>query len=149
MQRQPLSGTEAGPAPLGIAINEGATLVQEFRDFIQRGNLVEFAVAFVMGIAFAAVIGSFVDRIVNPLIALVFSLDGIDNIGTFGEAVGEDGVPLGSVGAFIGALINFIIVGLVMFFVVKAYNKMQAADEEDAGPSEVDLLTEIRDNLNN
>jgi large conductance mechanosensitive channel len=123
-------------------------LVQEFRDFIQRGNLVEFAVAFVMGIAFAAVIGSFVDRIVNPLIAMIFSLDGIDNIGTFGDGVGEDGVPLGSVGAFVGAVINFLIVGLVMFLVVKAYNKMQAAEEEEeAGPSEVDLLTEIRDNL--
>ena len=121
-------------------------MVQEFRDFIERGNLVEFAVAFVMGIAFAAVIGSFVARIVNPLIALVFSLDGLDNLGTFGDGVGEDGVPLGSVGAFLGAIINFLIVGLVMFFVVRAYNKMQAP-EEDAGPSEVDLLTEIRDNL--
>ena len=123
-------------------------MVQEFRDFIQRGNLVEFAVAFVMGIAFAAVIGSFVDRIVNPLIAMVFSLDGLDNMGTFGDGVGEDGVPLGSVGAFLGAVINFLIVGLVMFFVVKAYNNMQAAaEEEDAGPSEVELLAEIRDNL--
>ena len=124
-------------------------MVQEFRDFIQRGNLVEFAVAFVMGIAFAAVIGAFVDRIVNPLIAMIFSLDGLDNMGTFGDGVGADGVPLGSVGAFVGAVINFLIVGLVMFLVVKAYNKMQAAaDEEEAGPSEVDLLTEIRDNLN-
>ena len=124
-------------------------MVQEFRDFIQRGNLVEFAVAFVMGLAFAAVIGAFVDRIVNPLIAMIFSLDGIDNLGTFGDGVGEDGVPLGSVGAFVGAVINFVIIGLVMFMVVKAYNSMQAkADEEDAGPSEVELLTEIRDNLN-
>ncbi len=76
------------------------------------------------------------------------SLDGLDNMGTFGDGVGADGVPLGSVGAFVGAVINFLIVGLVMFLVVKAYNKMQAAaEEEEAGPSEVELLTEIRDNL--
>lgn len=135
------------PSPLGTKC-KGATLVQEFRDFIQRGNLVEFAVAFVMGLAFAAVIGAFVDRIINPLIAMIFSLEGLDSLGTFGEAVGEDGVPLGSVGAFIGAVINFVIIGLVMFFVVKAYNKMQTEEEEeDPGPSEVELLTEIRDNL--
>ncbi len=124
-------------------------MVQEFKDFINRGNLIEFAVAFVMGLAFASVIGAFVDRIVNPLIAMIFSMDGMDSIGTFGEAVGEDGVPIGSVGAFIGAFINFLVVALVMFLVVKAYNSMQKAqEEEDPGPTEVELLTEIRDNLN-
>ena len=128
-------------------------MVQEFKDFINRGNLVEIAVAFVMGVAFADVIAAFTSRIVSPLIGMILSLENIDRIGTFGDAVGEDGVPVGSLGAFIEALINFLIVALVMFFVVRAYNRMKASFEdpveEDAPePSdEVKLLGEIRDAL--
>lgn len=128
-------------------------MVQEFKDFINRGNLVEIAVAFVMGVAFADVIAAFTSRIVSPLIGMILNLENIDRIGTFGDAVGEDGVPVGSLGAFIEALINFLIVALVMFFVVRAYNRMKASFEdpveEDAPePSdEVKLLGEIRDAL--
>lgn len=125
-------------------------MIQEFKDFINRGNLVEIAVAFVMGVAFAQVVGAFTNRIVSPLIGLIFDLDALAGVWTFGDAIGEDGFPIGSVGAFIEALLNFLIVALVMFFVVRAYNKMQAAsEEEEAGPAEdVVLLTEIRDALN-
>lgn len=124
-------------------------MVQEFKDFINKGSLVEIAVAFVMGVAFAQVVAAFTNRIVSPLIGLIFDLDGLAGIWTFGDALGEDGFPIGSVGAFIEALLNFLIVALVMFFVVRAYNRMQAsAEEEEAGPSEdITLLTEIRDAL--
>lgn len=128
-------------------------MVQEFKDFINRGNLVEIAVAFVMGVAFADVIAAFTNRIISPLIGIILSLDNLDRVGTFGDAVGEDGVPVGSLGAFIEALINFLIVALVMFFVVRAYNRMKAAyddpaEEEAPEPSdEVKLLAEIRDSL--
>ena len=128
-------------------------MVQEFKDFINRGNLVEIAVAFVMGVAFADVIGAFTTRIVSPLIGMILNLENIDRIGTFGDAVGEDGVAVGSLGAFIEALLNFLIVALVMFFVVRAYNRMKAAYEdptEEAAPEpsdEVKLLGEIRDSL--
>lgn len=123
-------------------------MLQEFKDFINRGNLVEIAVAFVMGVAFAAVVSAFTERIVSPLIGLIFNLDSLEGIGTFGDAVTEAGFPVGSVGAFIEAVLNFIIVAFVMFLVVKAYNNMKAKEEEaPSGPSEVDLLTEIRDNL--
>lgn len=125
-------------------------MIQEFKDFINRGNLVEIAVAFVMGVAFAQVVGAFTNRIVSPLIGLIFDLDALAGVWTFGDAVGEDNFPIGSVGAFIEALLNFLIVALVMFFVVRAYNKMQAnAPAEEEGPAEdIALLTEIRDALN-
>lgn len=106
-----------------------------------------------MGVAFADVIGAFTTRIVSPLIGMILNLENIDRIGTFGDAVGEDGVAVGSIGAFIEAVLNFLIVALVMFFVVRAYNRMKAAyedptEEEAPEPSdEVKLLGEIRDSL--
>jgi large conductance mechanosensitive channel len=114
-------------------------MIQEFKDFINRGNLVDIAVAFVMGVAFAAVITSLTNDIINPIIAKIFSVESL-----------AEWAPGGiNVGAFLVAVINFLIVALVMFFVVKAYNRMKAKQEEAAGPSEeVALLREIRDGLN-
>lgn len=111
-------------------------MTQEFKDFINKGNLVEIAVAFVMGLAFAAVVTSLTEDIVNPLIAKIFTVDSL-----------ADWAPGGiGLGAFLVAVINFLIVGFVMFLVVKAYNRMKTA-QEAAGPSEeIVLLTEIRDN---
>ncbi len=121
----------------------GLGIIKEFREFIDRGNVVEVAVAFVMGVAFAAVVSSFTERIINPAIGLVFDLDSLDEVWTF--ANGE-----GSVGAFLGALINFVLVALVLFLVVKAYNSSRRDQDEaeGGGPSEeVTLLREIRDSL--
>jgi large conductance mechanosensitive channel len=116
-------------------------MIKEFREFISRGNLVEIAVAFVMGVAFASVVTAFTDRIVGPLIGLVFQLDDLSGMGTFGDN--------GSVGAFLQAIINFFIVAWVMFLVVKAYNRMKKpAEEVPAAPAEdIVLLREIRDSL--
>lgn len=117
-------------------------MIREFREFINRGNIVELAVAFIMGVAFANVVTTFTDRMINPLIALLIpGLDELSSFGTFGEN--------GSVGAFLGALINFVIIALVVFFIVKAYNRVRTEQEEKpAVPSEeVVLLTEIRDAL--
>lgn len=120
-------------------------MIQEFKAFIQRGNLIDLAVAFVMGLAFAWVVTALTERIVAPAIGKIFSLDGLGNLGTFTDTIAQDGFPVGSVGVFIAALLNFVII--VMFLVVKAYNRMNAPEEEVAGPSEVELLTEIRDSL--
>jgi large conductance mechanosensitive channel len=126
-------------------------MVKEFKAFLMKGNLVEIAVAFVMGAAFSKVVGSLTDRIVSPLIAKIFGLPDLTQLWTFGEVV--DGVSSGSVGAFLAAVLDFIIVGFVMFVVVRAYNRAQAAEaeaeaEEPAVPSEdIALLTEIRDSL--
>lgn len=129
-------------------------MIKEFKEFINRGNIVELAVAFVMGVAFSAVVSSFVDRIVNPLIGLAFNTASLDTWATFGKIDEATGLPAGSVGAFIGAVLNFLIVAWVLFLVIKAYNRMQAqeeeAPEEPAAPSEeVVLLTEIRNSLQN
>ncbi len=129
-------------------------MIKEFKDFINRGNLVDIAVAFVMGIAFASVVTAFTERIVSPLIGMVFDLSGLQNVWTFGPLDPDTGVATGSVGAFIEAFLNFVIVALVMFFVVKAYNKAQERmkEEEEAAPApdpeDVVLLREIRDALN-
>ena len=126
-------------------------MITEFKAFLMKGNLVEIAVAFVIGAAFSKVVGTFTDRIVSPLIAKIFGLPDLTQLWMFGEVV--DGVAAGSVGAFLAALLDFIIVGFVMFMVVKAYNKAQAAEaevaaEEPAAPAEdITLLTEIRDSL--
>lgn len=120
-------------------------MVKEFREFIERGNVVELAVAFVMGVAFASVVSTFTERVINPLIGLVFSADDLDELWSFADGAG-------SVGAVIGAIINFLIVALILFFVVKAYNAARGPEDdeaaEDPGPSEeVGLLREIRDSL--
>ncbi|MGA7273076.1 MAG: large conductance mechanosensitive channel protein MscL [Acidimicrobiia bacterium] len=125
-------------------------MIREFKEFINRGNIVELAVAFVMGLAFSTVITALVNRIINPLIGLIFSTASLDTWLTFGKIDEATGLPAGSVGAFIGALINFVIVAWVMFLVVKAYNRTRPEPEEtpEPGPSqEVVLLTEIRDSL--
>ena len=113
-------------------------MIQEFKDFINRGNLVDIAVAFVMGLAFAAVITSLTNDIINPIVAKIFNVDSL------ADWIAADI----RFGAFLVAIINFLIVALVMFFVVKAYNRMKRADEADDEPSEeVVLLREIRDGI--
>lgn len=114
-------------------------MLQEFRDFINKGNFVDLAVAFVMGVAFAAVVSAFTDRIIMPLVALIVQLDGIEQLGRFGDD--------GSVGAFLAAFINFVIVGFVMFLVVKAYNRFREPQPEAAPTEDVLLLRAIRDEL--
>lgn len=119
-------------------------MIKEFREFIDKGSFIEVAVGFVMGLAFNTVVTTLVDRVINPAIGLVFDMDSLDDVWTFGEN--------GSVGAVIGALTNFVVVAFFLFLVVKAYNKMKR--EEDAGdvappePGEdIVLLREIRDSL--
>lgn len=113
-------------------------MVQEFKDFINRGNLVDIAVAFVMGIAFAAVITSLTNDVIDPIIAKIFDV----------QDLAEWIVWDIRIGAFLAAIINFVIVAIVVFFVIKAYNRMRRADEADDEPSEdILLLREIRDGI--
>jgi len=130
-------------------------VIAEFREFINRGNVVEMAVAFVLGLSFRGVISAITDRVFTPLIAMAFEKPNFDALLTFGEVDPETGVPAGSVGAVLTASVDFLLVGLVLFFVVKAYNRLQhkaeeeEAVEEEAEPDtdEVVLLREIRDQL--
>ncbi len=122
-------------------------MIQEFKDFINRGNLVEIATAFVLGVAFAAVVDTFTNRVVLPLIGLIFNVSSLDSWLTFGNIDEETGMAVGSVGAFIGSILNFLIIAFVIFLVVKAYNRMRAAQEADEPAEDTLLLRQIRDNL--
>lgn len=131
-------------------------MVQEFKDFINRGNVVDLAVAVVIGAAFGLVINSFVDDVLMQIVAAIFGQPDFGALTIhWGDAIGVDpdsGLTLYEnqiyYGSFLNSVINFLIVALAVFVAVKVYNRMQPpAEEEEAGPSEVDLLAEIRDTL--
>ena len=119
-------------------------MLKEFREFISKGNLVTIAVAFIIGVAFAAVITAFTN-VVLGFVSYVFGGDvSFDNLGV--RRNGEIVIPYG---AFLTALVDFLIVAFILFLVVKAYNRLQR--KEEAAPTEpteeVKLLTQIRDEL--
>ena len=131
-------------------------MLKEFRNFIMTGNVIDFAVAVIMAGAIGLVINGFVNDIVMPFVGQFTG--GIDFANlklVLSEAQGVEGeagfVPENAMrwGAWINTIVNLIIVGFVMFVIVKAYNKTKkpAEPEAPAGPSQEDLLTEIRDLL--
>jgi len=123
-------------------------MIKEFRDFLFRGNVVDLAVAVVIGGAFAAITVSLVEDIITPLLGLF----GIPDFSTWTIQVGDAEMRIGE---FLNTLISFVTIAAAIFFLVvkpmNRINEMQAKDEaeEEKGPSEVDLLTEIRDELRN
>jgi large conductance mechanosensitive channel len=113
-------------------------MFREFKEFINRGNLIDVAVGFVMGVAFSAIVTSLTNDIISPIVAKVFDVQDLS------EWVVSD-IRLG---AFLVAVINFLIVALVLFLIVKAYNRMRTVEEAVEEPSEeVFLLREIRDGV--
>ena len=132
-------------------------MLKEFKNFIMTGNVIDFAVAVIMAGALGAVINGFVSKIAMPLIGLVSGGVGFsDKFWTPGDevyatvaAAKEAGVAAVEYGAWIDTIISLLVVGFVMFLIVKAYNKTKKPAEPaaPAGPSEVDLLMEIRDAL--
>ena len=131
-------------------------MLKEFKEFAMKGNLVDIAVAFVMGAAFNKVVASFTGGIVSPLVGLIFNTDFKDLKYVINEGVADEaGNVAGEVailyGDFATNLIDFIIVAFVMFMVIKGINKMKKEEEEapaaPTGPSDNDLLSEIRDLL--
>ena len=116
-------------------------MIAEFREFIKRGNLVELAVAFILGLAFASVVLAFTNIVLGAIAYLFGTTTSLDRWGVHkGTALV---IPIG---AFITALINFVIVAFVLFLVVKAYNRMSRR-EQAVSSTEIDLLTQIRDEL--
>lgn len=116
-------------------------MLKEFKEFIARGNLVDLAVAVILGLAFNAVVQALVLGVFTPLIAAVFGEPDLSSL-TF--RIG-DGVI--RIGFFIDALISFVITAFVLFLAVKTYNRAFPKEVAEAGPTEVELLTEIRDDL--
>ena len=125
-------------------------MLKELKAFLLRGNVVDLAVAVIIGAAFGAIVTSFVNDIITPLILNpALKAAGVEKI----AELTWNGVAYGS---FLSAVINFLVIGIVLFFVVKAAEKAQnlgkkeeAAEEEAAAPTQEELLTEIRDLLAN
>ncbi len=137
-------------------------MINEFKNFIAKGNVMDMAVGIIIGAAFTAIVSSLVADLINPVIGLVTG--GLDfsnlyvNLGKdeFASlaAAREAGAPVFAYGAFITAVINFLIIAFVVFLLVKMVNKVKDAalkKEEVAaapsGPSELDVLMQIRDAL--
>lgn len=138
-------------------------MLKEFRDFINRGNVLDLAVAVIIGGAFGAITNSLVNEVIMPVIGLI--LGGVDfsNLGiilkdrelysSVPEAIAA-GAPVIQYGAFLNTVINFLLIAWVLFLIVKAFNEMKRRTEKPAEPAapeepaaDVKLLTEIRDLL--
>lgn len=138
-------------------------MIKEFREFIARGNVMDMAVGIIIGAAFTAIVSSMVADLINPVISLFTG--GLDFSGMYvllgsGEfasiaAAEEAGVAVFAYGRFIMAVINFLIVAFVVFLLVKAVNRARDAavkkpvpvEVVPAGPTEIEILMEIRDAL--
>lgn len=151
------------PAPITGNSEQGTGMIQEFKAFIAKGNVIDMAVGIIIGAAFTAIVTSLVGDLIQPVIGLI--LGGIDfsnyfitldggNYPTLAAAE-EAGAATLNYGNFITALINFLIIAWVVFLLVKAVNRAkdavtgpeEAAEEKPKGPTQEDLLAEIRDLL--
>ncbi len=120
-------------------------MIKEFREFIMRGNVVDLAVAVVIGAAFGAVVKSLVDNLIMPLIALLFGKPNFDDLKF---SINETAFTYGFV---VTALVNFLLIALAIFlFIVKPMNVINdrlSKGEEEEEDTELDVLNQIRDSL--
>lgn len=136
----------------------------EFKEFILKGNVLDLAVAVIIGAAFATITTSLTSDIIMPIVSAIFGTPDFstmfillgsppaDYAGAMNDyaALKEVGVPMLGWGQFLTVVINFVILAFIIFMIVRYANKVTAKQEEEAadpGPNEIDLLTEIRDNL--
>lgn len=138
-------------------------MIKEFKEFIMKGNVLDLAVAVIMATYFGKIVNSLVNDIIMPVIGKL--IGGVDfsqlkyviQAGTDavmeGDAVVTEAIPEVAIywGTFVNHIVTFLIVAFAIFMIVKAYNKTKKPKVEEApapaGPSEIDLLTEIRDAL--
>ncbi len=137
-------------------------MLKEFKEFIAKGNVLDLAVAVIIGAAFAKIVSSLTDEIIMPVVGAIFGgLDFSSKFIILGEvpasyhgsltdyaALKAAGVPILGWGSFLTVLLDFLILAFIIFLMVRTATKMmRKAPEAEAGPSEVELLTEIRDEL--
>lgn len=140
-------------------------MIKEFRDFIARGNVMDMAVGIIIGAAFTAIVTSLVGDLINPIIGLItggtdfsskyFVISGTAPEGASLQAARDAGANVFAYGAFLSSVINFLIIAFVVFLLVKGVNKIKDAavgkaevvEEAPAGPSQEELLAQIRDLL--
>jgi large conductance mechanosensitive channel len=136
-------------------------MIQEFKDFIAKGNVMDMAVGIIIGAAFTAIVSSLVADLINPIIGLIIGGIDFSNMyvvlsGTVPEgaslaAAREAGASVFALGSFIMAVINFLIIAFVVFILVKMVNRVkdaavkeeEAAPAAPAGPTDNELLAEI------
>jgi large conductance mechanosensitive channel len=139
----------------------GNAMLKEFRDFIARGNVLDLAVAVIIGAAFATITASLTDDIIMPIVGAIFG--GLDFSSYFTllgpipadyagsptdyAALKKAGVAVLGWGQFITVLINFVILAFIIFLLIRAANKVMRKPEEVVAPTEIELLSEIRDEL--
>lgn len=138
-------------------------MFSEFKAFIAKGNVMDLAVAVIIGGAFATIVSSLTEDIIMPIVGAIFGgadfsnyfiilsvPQGYDGPMDDFAALREAGAAMIGYGAFISAVINFLILAFIIFLLVRSANRLMTKQEEEApapGPSEVDLLIEIRDAL--
>lgn len=133
-------------------------MLSEFKAFIAKGNVLDLAVAVIIGAAFSTIVASLTDDVIMPLVGAIFGgldfsdkylvLSGAVEPGTSLEAARAAGANVLAWGSLASALINFLILAWIIFLLVKAANRaMNRRPDEAAGPTETELLTEIRDEL--
>ncbi|RDW14808.1 large conductance mechanosensitive channel protein MscL [Paracoccus thiocyanatus] len=140
-------------------------MFKEFKEFIARGNVIDLAVGIIIGAAFTAIVNSLVTDLLNPVIGLLtggtdFSghyivLKGEVPPGTSLQAARDSGASVFAYGAFLSAIINFLIIAWAVFLLVKGVNRIQTAtrrkqeaeEAAPAGPTQEELLAQIRDEL--
>ena len=132
-------------------------MINEFKTFIMKGNVMDLAVGIIIGAAFTAIVGSLVADLINPIIGLILGSVDLSNMyvvlkGTVPEgasltAARDAGAAVFAYGSFITAVINFLIIAFVVFMLIKAMNKLMPKKPEapaaPAGPSELDVLKDI------
>lgn len=138
-------------------------MLKEFKEFIARGNVMDLAVAVIIGAAFGAIVTSLTGEIIMPIVGAIFGgadfanyfvllsvPEGYEGSITDHAALKEAGAAMIGYGAFLTAVIDFLILAFVIYLLVRYAKKAMAEgkqDEAPAGPSEIELLTEIRDEL--
>ncbi len=137
-------------------------MLKDFREFVAKGNVLDLAVAVIIGAAFAKIVSSLTDDIIMPIVGKIFGgLDFSNRFTLLGPvpadyhgsmtdyaALRKAGAPVVGWGAFLTEVVSFLILALIIFLMVRWATKvMRKREEPTAGPSEVELLTEIRDEL--
>jgi large conductance mechanosensitive channel len=117
------------------------SFLKEFKDFISKGNVLDLAVGFILGVAFSAVVTSFVNDIIMAIIGAIFGKP------SFNDLTLEIGDGVVYYGRFLTAFVNLLIIGFVLFLVVKSLNAMKKKEDPEAEVTEKDVLIEIRDAL--
>ncbi|MEO1619793.1 MAG: large conductance mechanosensitive channel protein MscL [Cyanobacteria bacterium J06632_3] len=124
------------------ATNSASSFANDFKEFLLRGNVVDLAVAVVIGAAFGAVVTSFIEDIITPLLLNpALTAAGVDDIAN----LSANGIKYG---LFLSSIINFVVIGLVVFSVIRIFERLNRAEEVDAEPTATEKLDETMQRLN-